>query len=144
MRIFDTFFVRSEKKKSGKIVCLASSLLYTQKMTEEKSDIVLYYNKNKGGMDTFDKLCHSYSVRKRSKRWPMRYFQGILDKAIVNARILRYCKARQNNENVKTSAFHCLKKLSLHLMKPHLEKRCSTFKLRRDIKTGIAAILKKR
>lgn len=41
-----------KKKKSEKIVLLASSLLHTEEMTEDKPNIVLYYNKNKGGRDT--------------------------------------------------------------------------------------------
>lgn len=112
-------------------------------MTDQKSNIVLHYNKNKGGTDTFDKLCHSYTVKKRSNRWPMRYFYGILDQAIVNARILMSVKSIQNGTNKKITAMYCLEKIYLHLIKPHLEDRYKSSKLNKDLRTGIGTILKK-
>lgn len=33
--------------------------------TENKPEIVLFYNKNKGGTDSFDKKCHDYTVTRR-------------------------------------------------------------------------------
>ncbi|CAB0043209.1 unnamed protein product [Trichogramma brassicae] len=71
-----------------KIVLIVSSHSNTINITDEKPDIVRYCNENKGGTNTFDKLCHSYTSAGRTSRWPMRYFYGILDQAIVNTRIL--------------------------------------------------------
>lgn len=112
-------------------------------MTGDKSNIVLHYNINKGGTDTYDKLCHSYSVRKRSNRWPARYFYGILDQAIVNARILLACKAVESGKNEKITAISCLESLYFYLVKPHLEQRLSILKLSKELKFGIRSILKK-
>ena len=39
-----------------------------------KPEVILYYNKHKGGTDVFDKLCHAYSTTHSTKRWPMRFF----------------------------------------------------------------------
>lgn len=117
--------------------------MHTNEIVNEKSKIVLHYNATKGGTDTFDKLCHSYSVTKRTNRWPVRYFYGILDMAIVNARILMKCMLKNNGIEKKVTAISCLDELYLHLVTPYLERRYETITLRKDIRIGIAAILKK-
>ena len=51
--------------------------MHTNNVTNGKSDIVRHYNLNKGGTDTFDKLCHSYSVTGRTTRWPWKLYACI-------------------------------------------------------------------
>lgn len=133
-----------KKKANNKIVLLASSFMHTDEMTDDKANIFLYYNRNKGGTDTFDKLCHSYSVHKKSNRWPLRYFFGMLDQAAVNARILLTCKYRNDNISKKVSAVDCLNALYLFLTKPQLQRRLEIETLRADLRLGISTILKKR
>lgn len=129
------------KKKNNKVVIIVSSFMHTNKVTNGKSDIVRYYNLNKGGTDTFDKLCHSYSVTGRTTRWPMRYFFGILDQAIVNSRILLTCKLKIDGSSEKVTAIDCLEKLHMHLVTPHIQNRYAIVTLRKDIRLGIAGIL---
>lgn len=74
--------------KKKKVVLVLSWHIKTTNITNNKSDIILFYNDTKGGTDTFDQLCHAYTVARRSNRWPMRIFYGMLDQAAVNARIL--------------------------------------------------------
>lgn len=73
--------------KKNKIVLVVSSHLHTTEKTNNKPNIILHYNKTKGGTDSFDQLCHSYTVTHRTDRWPVRIFYGMLDQAAVNARI---------------------------------------------------------
>jgi len=131
-----------KKKKSTKIVLLVSSYMHTREITDTKPNLVRYYNKTKGGTDTFDRLCHSYTVSGRSHRWPQRIFCGILDQAIVNARILLTCKNRINNVPGKITAIDCLDKVYKFLITPYLQQRYEIVSLRKDIKLGIAGILK--
>lgn len=56
--------------------------------TENKPEIVIFYNNTKGGTDSFDKKCHDYTVTRKTARWPMRILYGILDQCNVNAYIL--------------------------------------------------------
>ena len=56
------------KKKSNKIVFIASSLLHTVEITDGKPNIVRHYNATKRVDDNYDKLCHSYTVRGRTNR----------------------------------------------------------------------------
>ncbi|XP_043279325.1 piggyBac transposable element-derived protein 4-like [Venturia canescens] len=62
--------------KKYKVVLLASSHLRTTNITDGKPDIVLHYNITKGGTDTFDQLCHSYTTARGMRRWPLRFFSG--------------------------------------------------------------------
>ncbi|KAL7294239.1 hypothetical protein TKK_0012255 [Trichogramma kaykai] len=127
----------------NKVVLIVSSHMQTRNITDQKPDIVRYYNLNKGGTDTFDKLCHSYTTAGRTSRWPMRYFLGILDQAIVNARILYACKLKNDDKSHKVTAIECLEKLHLFLAKAYLERRYATVTLRLDVRLGIAGILNK-
>lgn len=132
----------SHTPKKNKIVLLASTFMKSTAVTEGKPEIILHYNKTKGGTDTFDQLCHSHTVTKRTNRWPMRYFFGMLDQAAVNARILLHSKMKIDDPHFKkTKASMCLRALAFHLYKPHLEKRMNKASLRTDLKLSIKAIL---
>lgn len=43
----------------------------------EKPEILMFYNETKGGVDTFDQLCHSTTVARKTRRWPLRIFHGM-------------------------------------------------------------------
>nr|CAI5841715.1 unnamed protein product [Callosobruchus analis] len=53
-----------------------------------KSEVNLFYNSRKGGFDVFDQLYHSKSTARRTKRWPLRAFYGMLDGGAVNAYVI--------------------------------------------------------
>ena len=42
-----------------------------------KPDMILYYNQTKGVVDTVDQICHTYSVQRKTKRWPLAYFMNL-------------------------------------------------------------------
>ena len=90
-----------KKKKSTKIVLLIFSFMHSTEITDEKPNMIRYYNITKGGTDSYDKLCHSNTVSGRSNRWPVRSFYGMLDQTVVNVRILLVCKNKMNNVREK-------------------------------------------
>jgi len=65
-----------------------------------------------------------------------------LDQTVVNARILLKCKLRADNSTGKCRAIMCFNKLYMYLITPYITQRYETSTLRRDIKIGIAMILK--
>lgn len=81
-------------------------------------------------------------MTRRSTRWPLRIFWGMLDQAIVNARILLRCKLNMTESQQKVSARYCLKQLYRHLTKPHLLERQKMPKLRLTIKNAIDEMYK--
>jgi hypothetical protein len=41
---------------------------------DEKSEIIQYYNRTKGGVDTLDQLCATYTSERSKRRWPLCIF----------------------------------------------------------------------
>lgn len=58
--------------KKNKIVLVLSSLHHTKDVNEstKKPEIIMYYNKHKGGTDAFDQKCHHFTTSRRTRRWP--------------------------------------------------------------------------
>jgi len=105
-------------------------------------EMILFYNKTKGGIDVFDKLCHAHTTARVRNGWPMRFFFGILDQAQVNARILYTCKyAEANDSNMKLSISAPMKQLVLSLVTPYLWDKLKNVTLRSEIRKGIKVIL---
>ena len=113
----------------------------TNKIVNEKPKIILHYNATKGGTDCFDWLCHSYSVNSKCNRWPTRVFHGILNMAIINARILYQCKRTATGFTGKITIKSCVDMIALHLAKPHMERRLQECSLRASLREGIKFIL---
>lgn len=131
----------SHTPQKKKVVLVASTFSKSTKIIEGKPEIILYYNKSKGGTDTFDQLCHAYTVARKTNRWPLRVFYGILDQAAVNAKIL--LKLHYINEKIdtKVKTCKCLRYLALHLTKPLLQSRLNNPLVRTSIRIGIKTIL---
>ncbi len=110
--------IHSQKIKS---VILISTMHCGAEINENngKPEIVNFYNSTKGGVDTFDQLMHTYSVTRKTRRWPLRYFYGILDQAGINGGVLYQSLERKCAR--KTFLFD----LSLQLIKPHVSQRLS-------------------
>ena len=132
----------SHTSKKNKIVLVASSFMHSSEIDSDgKPAIIAHYNATKGGTDMFDQLCHAYTVSRRTNRWPVRVFFGMLDQAAVNARILLKCKLAKENVPKKITAQFCLERIYLHLARDHLSEKYTTCTLREDLKAGIAGIL---
>ena len=69
------------KKKKKKTVLLLSTThdLPDIDKSVRRSEIVEFYNKNKGGVDVFDRLRKNYSTAPNTKRWMLTVFFGLLN-----------------------------------------------------------------
>ena len=56
--------------------------------TTSKPDMILDYNKTKGGVDTIDQMCTLYNVARITRRWPLVVFFNLLNLAAINASAL--------------------------------------------------------
>lgn len=87
---FKALFVNYQTKER-KSVCLLSTL-HSQPDVEEsnrkKPLMILFYNKNKVGVDSVDQMLRLYSTHSASRRWPIGVWSNVLDIAVVNARVL--------------------------------------------------------
>lgn len=129
----------SYSPKNNKNVLLLSSMHMNKEIDADsnKPSVILFYNSTKGGTDSFDQLCHSYTVSRRANRWPLRMWYGIMDQSGINAMILYNLRA----ENPKMRRRKFLMELSLSMIKPFLQAKLQLPTLRRSIRTSISEIL---
>ena len=80
------------KKKGKKVVVLMSSMHKGVDKAEEenrtKPTMIEFYNKTKGGVDSHDQLSHAFTVIRKTNRWPLLVFYGLLDSIAINAMVL--------------------------------------------------------
>lgn len=80
--------------KKGKNVILLSTQHHNGEIPSDREDkkpeIILHYNRTKGAVDTLDKLVRTYSCQRKSRRWPMVFFQNMLDIAAYNAAVVYF------------------------------------------------------
>ena len=132
-----------QKKKKKKFVLLLST---THDLPDKDEDVTLpdmieFYNKNKIGVDTFDQMCATYSTSRKTQRWPLCSFYGMLDIIGINARVIL---KSLNQPFGKQPRSEFLKELVLSLINPFQEERLTYPKLSSDLKTNVQKILRKR
>ena len=79
---------QTEKNKS---VCLLSTMHRLPAVEEgglKKPTMILFYNKNKVGVDSVDQMLRLYSTHSVSRRWPLAVWSNTLDISVINARVL--------------------------------------------------------
>ncbi|CAH2093109.1 unnamed protein product [Euphydryas editha] len=103
-------------------------------------DMIEFYNQTKGGVDSFDQMCTQMSCSRKTNRWPMALFYGMLSIAFVNSYII-YCHNMQskNEKPINRRAF--MKQLSTDLAKPWMEKRLEIPNLSRKLRENIQNII---
>ncbi|XP_015123878.1 uncharacterized protein LOC107045962 [Diachasma alloeum] len=102
-----------------------------------KPDIINTYNAHKRATYSFDQACKLYAVGRRTRRWPLRVFFSILDKANVNATII-YNLLHPNSRKKRQ---HFMKELSFALIEPQLRRRQESPTLRIAIRRKLSSLL---
>ena len=125
--------------KKNKIVLLLSSLHHKPAINEttQKPEMIMTYNKSKGGTDAFDQKCHTYTTARGTRRWPLKFFFNMLDQAGINAFVLY----NLNAANEKLNRCQFLKKLGFCLVESHLRRRLESQSLRLDLRKRIENFL---
>lgn len=128
--------------KKGKIVLVASTMHYTARVSEQtrKPEAIEFYNETKGGVDSFDQMCKNYSCSRRTRRWPMAVFYGLLNAAGINAFIVwaYACAARGGKTPNRLEFLH---KLGLDLSTKFMQERLTIRNLPNDLRVKIESIL---
>jgi len=109
----------------NRAVVLLSSMHHDNKIDQAttKPEIIIDYNRTKGGVDTVDQLCHRYSVKRATRRWPLCIFFGILDLAAINAMIIYLSANTTYNSKKSYKRRIFLEDLSMQLMEGQLKSR---------------------
>ena len=105
-----------KRAKKNKVVCVLTTVhnkfTYVEKM---KTEAHMFYNASKGGVDAFDKMCADTSVSRKTNRWPMCVFYGIINLIVSNSWIIY--KSRPGNRN--TEKYDFLQDMAYNLARPH-------------------------
>lgn len=126
--------------KKGKATLLLSSMHFAKSTDPEtqKPEIVSFYNRNKGGVDTLDEKCAKSSSSRRTRRWPLVIFFRMLDISIVNTYILH--QSYKDNEMI-TDKSNFAKALANALVHEHMVARLNNSRIPREIRVNITRIL---
>ncbi|XP_029900733.1 piggyBac transposable element-derived protein 4-like [Myripristis murdjan] len=122
----DTTTLVSYCPRKGRNVMLMSTRHKDAAVSSEKDKkpiIILDYNKNKGGVDTLDKLTGTYTCQRMTRRWSMVVFYNILDVSAYNALVLWTHIHQEWNANKKNKRRLFLEELGGSLVKAHIERR---------------------
>ena len=127
----------SYSPKKSKAVILHSSVHYSKSVNDgekKKTQIILYHNKTKRGVDAVDQMVRNYSFKRMTQRWPTVLWHKMLDIATINA--FTIFKALQSN--YITGVTHArrlfIKELTKQLVVPFMRKRQATSLLQKLIK----------
>ncbi|XP_066970870.1 uncharacterized protein [Macrobrachium rosenbergii] len=83
----------SYKPKKDKVVLLLSSKHNKPQLGDKKKPkIIHFYNKTKRGVDVLDNMCGRYSCSRKTRRWPLCLFYGMVNIAVFNVFILSKLK----------------------------------------------------
>ncbi|XP_035227567.1 uncharacterized protein LOC118199819 [Stegodyphus dumicola] len=98
--------------------------------------MITFYNLTKGGVDTVDEMCGTYSVSRKSCRWPLTIFFGLLNITGINS----YTIYKFNSAN-NLSRRNYLKELAVDLVKEHLLERSKNASILQTIRTNSKRLL---
>ncbi|XP_045482176.1 piggyBac transposable element-derived protein 1-like [Harmonia axyridis] len=131
-------------KKNKKIVLMLSTMHEKgDEANENKNlpDIIQFYNDTKGGVDTLDQLCHTYSCSRKTRRWPLCLFYNLLNIIGINGMILLNGSNTREKEIIINRRLF-LKELAMALVRPHMMSRLNTPTLPRHLRETICRVLK--
>lgn len=62
--------------------------LHFEDNEKRKPNLIMDYNKTKGGVDTVDQMVGTYRCKRKVNRWPMAFFGNMLDISALNAYVV--------------------------------------------------------
>lgn len=132
----------SYKPKPQKVVFLLSTCDEEGKLdeTSKKPTMVEFYNQTKGGVDTLDQMCSIASCSRKTRRWPLCNFYGMLNIAFVNSYIVYVSNNMEANKK-PLSRREYIKSLHHKLVEPHMQKRILMPTLQTGLRDSLTHIL---
>lgn len=114
----------SHVPKRNKAVLILSTLHHTGRVEENgKAKINLFYNKTKGGVDVLDELCHTYTVQRKTSRWPLAYFMNLVNVSGIASFVIWRNVNNQTDKPVHTDRKRFLTNLVIQLTHDQIKRR---------------------
>ncbi|GFO06134.1 PiggyBac transposable element-derived protein 4 [Plakobranchus ocellatus] len=139
----ETTLVSFQSKRPKNVILLSTTHQKPEICPETtKPDIVLDYNKMKGGVDAMDQMAHAFTTKRKTKRWLLVVFFNILDLSSIAARVifqLKYpvdklshedCRQRFNADVGRSMAY------------AHIVRRSTVPTLQKEVKDNISFVIK--
>jgi hypothetical protein len=86
----NNFTLLSGAPKKNKRVVFQSTM-HSEKKTDvdtEKGEINVFYNQEKGGVDSHNQMYGLHTTARKTNRWQMKFFNGMIDSAALNAFVI--------------------------------------------------------
>ncbi|XP_068240220.1 LOW QUALITY PROTEIN: piggyBac transposable element-derived protein 4-like, partial [Palaemon carinicauda] len=82
----DKVTVLCQRVKPTKRIQILSTVHHNPTVIEDhKSHMHMFYNATKGGVDTFDQICSALTCSRKTRRWPVCVFYGIINLVMNNS-----------------------------------------------------------
>ena len=83
----------------------------------------MHYNKTKGGVDSHDLKFALFTTARKTNRWPMRLFYGMLDSFIVDAYVILLAKRPAYSSYSKDKRVYFMKSVASSLISLYAQQR---------------------
>lgn len=132
----------SFKPKPSKVIYLLSSCDEegTVNTCSKKPHMIEFYNSTKGGVDTFDQMCSNMSSSRKTSRWPMCIFYGMINIASINSYIIQSHNLLTAGRKVVPRR-DFMKTLHFQLVEPWLKVRLAKTTMPTQVKEKIRSVL---
>lgn len=126
---------------SKKKLVLLLSFMHTQPSIgpTRKPEVIEFYNQTKGGVDTFDQMCAHYGCGRKTKRWALCVFYGMMNAGVINSWIIHKENAMKRGDN-QMKRRQYMQALALALIKPWAEQRLPSSNLSRQLRILICSV----
>ena len=96
--------LKYQSKRRKSVILLSSmhdtSIVDPYQNPKKRLEMVLFCNSTKGAVDTLDKMAHTYTVKRKTQRWPLVMFFNIIDMATIASRSI-WCHSISRAPSVK-------------------------------------------
>lgn len=136
------FTLLSFKPKPSKVIYLLSSCDEegTVNPNSKKPHMIEFYNSTKGGVDSFDQMCSHMSTSRKTSRWPMCVFYGMINIASINSYII-HCHNLLIAGQKPIARRDFMKNLHFQLVEPWLKVRLAKITMPTHVKEKIMSVL---
>ena len=109
----NAMFVKYQPKRNKSVSLLStrhSAPDVDNDSTKKKPNVILFYNRNKVGVDCFDQMTRLYTTCTASRWWPLAVWGKILSIAAINAKVL-FVKSTGEHTSRQQFIFELIKNL---------------------------------
>lgn len=135
--------VSYQSKKDKNVLMLSTMHSAPERCeTSGKPEIVLTYNKTKGGVDALDQMAHAFTVKRKTKRWPLVIFFNIIDLSTIAARVIWQARLPDDKLSHDDNRQLFIIAIAREMVLEQVQRRASIPTLNLPIKQNIDTVLK--